>query len=281
MGKYVCNRCSEEVFEDDYCVCGKCGAKYHFVCSTLKKSTWLGYGPEKQKKWKCSRCREGAEEQRSEGEIGMADLLAKLDIIIDKYEETKKEVVQLKSFVIDLKDELIKRDNTIKALNERISVMEQGNRVNKLEISNLPKQDKENLRNIVVNIIGKLGVQITDNDIDAVYRLPGNRNQTIVVVFSGRRIRDEVWNKKKTVVTCQEIVGTGQGKIYINPNLNKYFRDLRYKTKQAAEKAGYRYVWFANNKILVRKNDKDRQIITITREEDIRKIGQTQSQHSP
>lgn len=49
--------------------------------------------------------------------------------------------------------------------------------------------------------------------------------------------------------------------IYINNYLTLTNRNLFYKTKMYAKENSYRYAWFKNNKMLMKKNDSEKVII--------------------
>lgn len=273
-----CGRCMEEVYDDDGCTCGKCNVRYHFTCSTVKKTTWLGYGVVKQRQWKCHRCRDvsGGDQQSSQssdGEPGLVELNTKMDLLLSRHEDTRSEVGQLKSLILNLTEELKRKEEKIQDLTHQISLIDQYSRNRNLEICNIPRTKDENLQNIVHKLASKLDIPIQESDIDVVHRLPTkpNKIEPIIVQFTNRRVRDSLLSKRK-IVTSEELIGSGTGKVYVNQNLNKYFRDLRYKAKQEAAKYGFRYVWFKANKILVKKNETANTVLTIQTEKDLLKI---------
>ncbi|KAG8246560.1 hypothetical protein J6590_082141 [Homalodisca vitripennis] len=62
-------------------------------------------------------------------------------------------------------------------------------------------------------------------------------------------------------------------KIYFKENLTYFFKGLLKEAKSRARIHNYRFVWFKNGKILVKKNEEDRNIIVIKTLDDINKIG--------
>lgn len=281
MAPFYCGRCSDPILDEDCCLCGKCGLRYHFNCSTIKKSTWVGYGIAKQKSWKCSKCRDqnlnietGPSTPTREYDPGLAEINSKLDLILQRNEDNASEISLLKNVIMDLKEEIKTRDTIIKSLDAKIQIMEQYSRNKNIEVCNVPRTNNENLRNVVLKLAEKINVNLKDEDIDVVHRLPSkpNKTQPIIVQLSSRRIRDQIMYNRRKVITSNELVGEGSGKVFINPNLNRYFRELRFKTKKAAAEQGYKFVWFKNNKILVKENENSQHVITIQSDDDLEKL---------
>lgn len=239
----------------------------------------MGYGLSKQKQWKCTKCREVTIEAGGltpvlDNDTALAEINSKLDLILQKNEDTTNEVANLREMVTDLTKEIKKRDDTIKKLTEKIEILDQYSRNKNIEICNIPKVENENLKKIVLKLADKMEVGVKEDDIEVVHRLPskGNKIQPIIIQFQSRQVRDRMLNRKKKIITTSELIGQGNGKVFINPNLNKYFRELRYKAKQLGNELGYKYIWFKNNKILAKKNEFSKDVIIITNEDDLEKM---------
>lgn len=278
-----CGRCTENVLEEDGCLCAKCAQKFHFHCSTVKKATWVNYGLVKQKQWRCTKCRDGSSEcSTPTAEVdsiiipnpSLKQLNMKMDLILKSHIESKNEMAELKNMISELKSELKNRDEKIQELNEKLWIMDQYSRNRNVEICNIPKTQGENLEEIVVNMASKMDITIEARDVDIVHRLPSRNGdvEPIIVQFCSRRVRDQFLSNKKKVITSYETTGEGMGKIFINANLNKYFKDLRYKAKQEANNHGYKFVWFKNNKILMKKNESSPYVFSISNEKDLLKF---------
>jgi hypothetical protein len=61
--------------------------------------------------------------------------------------------------------------------------------------------------------------------------------------------------------------------IYVNEQMTSTFRNLFFKTRNTVKEVGYKYIWFKNNKIFVKKNEGSK-IIIIDDETSISKIKQ-------
>lgn len=59
--------------------------------------------------------------------------------------------------------------------------------------------------------------------------------------------------------------------VYINEPLTRFFRKLLYETKKKAHEAGYKFCWYRNSKLHVRK-DEYSDPVNIETFEDLEKI---------
>lgn len=82
----------------------------------------------------------------------------------------------------------------------------------------------------------------------------------IIVHFERRPVRDEFLSKCKSKrPTTGAVFNDGtNGQVYHNEHMTGYYRklsnDARFKTTEDGRKY-YKYVWFKNGKLLVRKGD--------------------------
>lgn len=182
-----------------------------------------------------------------------------------------------------LREEAVKRDETIASLNQRIDVLEQRSRINNLEICNFPVTQNENLVEVVKAVGKAVGVEIVDQDIQAVHRVPRfNQNATknIVVQFCSR------WKKNSILQACARFRKGNNNKItskainqnlpdqvvFVNEHLSPKYKALLGKVKKQIKDAGWKYSWTRDGCIYVKKDDTVNARIMISSEEDILKI---------
>lgn len=55
----------------------------------------------------------------------------------------------------------------------------------------------------------------------------------------------------------------GKTAIYVNEQMTLAYKDLFFKTRNAVKEVGYKFIWFKNNKIFVRKNEGSKVIIIV------------------
>lgn len=159
---------------------------------------------------------------------------------------------------------------TIVHLQEQVSAQQQASLRNELEIVGITEYPNENLHHIVIVTAKKIGVELTDNELDEVKRVgarhppPGAKSsedwkpRPIVVKLLRRAKRDQILQAAKTRrnITSDDIVSGTSSKIYINERLTKNNRSLFRESRLRAALHGFSYCWVRNGAIYVRKADK-------------------------
>lgn len=146
----------------------------------------------------------------------------------------EKEVQDLKTQIVEIRDE---KDN-----------MEQFSRKNNIRIFGINETNKENTNELVINLIqNKLNITIDPGEIDMCYRVGTNTEEKvrpILVKFKSNEVRNEIFYKKKT------LKGT---RITIREDLTKNRVKL---VKIAVEKFGAKNVWTNGGKIIIHHANK-------------------------
>lgn len=202
-----------------------------------------------------------------------------LDFISKRYDEvmvelknTKQEVVQYKREMKLIADTNKKQKEEILHLRNGLHNVEQYTRCRNVELNGLKEQTEENCVQLVVEVARASQLNISEADVEVAHRVPsrnGKGPRPIVAQFKERRIRDLVVKKRRLVITDTKIKGTSIGDvIFLNEHLTPYFKNLLRLAKIRARENRYKYVWFSNNKLLMRKEDGDR-VLRIECEEDL------------
>ena len=91
--------------------------------------------------------------------------------------------------------------------------------------------EKENLESKVCEIFDKLGVTVTENDIDTSRKLRGHKT---IVKFCKRKICQNVLRKKRSLKKVKpSYVGlSGETPLFINESLCSYYKGLWNKCKE-------------------------------------------------
>lgn len=186
----------------------------------------------------------------------MKDMEEEIDLLKAKVNEQEKEIKKLK----EEKPSTTNADEAI-AFRE----LEQYNRNKNAEVHNVPWKENEDLREIVVKIAEKKGVQMGKGDIDVVHRF-STRAKTdykpIIVQFTTRTKRDEFisWKEGDPTINQKDIMaGMDENeKILIFENLSPFYKDLRYKAKQWGQKNGFNTVKYRDYRIIIKKNPKEK-----------------------
>lgn len=169
------------------------------------------------------------------------------------------------------------QDIEIKTLKENLQQLqftfndhEQRYLKNEVEIVGLPELDNENLHHIVMATARKVGVELSDSELEEASRIGPKRTNSsdkettnmpprpITVRLLRRTKRDELLKaiKIRRNLTTEDIISGPPKKVYINERLTKANRLLFRETRLRAQKHNYRYCWIRNGTILVREADR-------------------------
>ncbi|KAG8318729.1 hypothetical protein J6590_106995 [Homalodisca vitripennis] len=90
------------------------------------------------------------------------------------------------------------------------------------------------------------------------HRLPSPRSPApIIVQCTTRVIRDSAVRKSRKFKPSTSLLGNDHPEkaIYFNDHLTPYFFDLMKKAKEVKDKVSYKYIWFNDNKIVMKKDN--------------------------
>ena len=198
----------------------------------------------------------------------------------DKFDELSKEIKKMATTnkkneltATKLSKELTDLEKVKKEEFFKIDQLEQYGRRLNLEFDGVPNQKNENVTDIVIEISKKLDVEVRKSDISIAHRLPpkkfkanesASRPPTIIAQFTNKRVRNEIFAKRKKAKEMTDFPVDEMTKLYINENLTQ-FRKLQnnltqfrkqQSTKQTAKAKKFKFFWTTNGQIWIKKNDK-------------------------
>lgn len=284
-----CKKCNKIVSlaKDETSKCkGSCEAIFHKKCVT--RTTF--------KNEKCEDCASLPGSQPSSPSVEEPDIALtlaamnrKMDVVY-KMEKKLSELTELVDFVSEKYDNLMEYQKSVetkmkslqnmnsylercnKSLEERVNELEEKEKEKKVEIAGLEKQEKEDMTKVIVQIADKLQMDVSQ--IESAERVGREKPDTnkplpVIVTLRTKESRDKWIGSRKKHLTNGEIYGTNNmNRIYINENLTKYKRNLLWLTKNQLKKT-YKYIWVQDGKILIRKSDDQKKIMSIRSERDI------------
>lgn len=126
-------------------------------------------------------------------------------------EDLKQTIAENSAVIESLKTALEEKDRHIRQLQMKVDDLEQYQRRQCLRIFGVSESESENTDTIAIDVASKIGVQLTESDIDRSHRV-GRRNsdrpRPIIVKFVSYRKRAEVFRNKKllkgSLVTVRE-----------------------------------------------------------------------------
>lgn len=249
--------------------CTTCENIYHRTCASVDNTTL----PSALNQFICHECR------INETVLG-ADSTA--NSVLAQLEDLRKEISSIKTLQ-DQSSSAIKnfenKLNVVTSLAQQVSsnsskinnvskaVSELHNKVNKLDyfekskqlvITGYPQSKNENLIGIVGKIATVVGVELPSSVLDKCFRFrPKNgRVQPILVIFSSSVWRDKLlkaYRSRKSALKGADVGVVCDGSISLGEHLSSDQQNLLTQTKEDLKQPGLaEFVWFQNNKVLVR-----------------------------
>lgn len=214
----------------------------------------------------------------------LQNVIKTLDFVSQEQQDLKKENEAIKKQLKTMEDRILELENrevrnkiveqTLATMNREAKEKEQYDRNKNLEINQLDWLPDENIREVVENLAKNFNVQgFEDNHIDAVHRIPNrdkNKPSVLIIQFKHRDCRNMWLDQRKRIVTNDNMYRNGnRRRIYLNENMTPYTKSLFWKTRNFAKENNYKYVWFRNGKIMMRKDEHHEEVKIIRGEEDL------------
>ncbi|XP_075225358.1 uncharacterized protein LOC142326646 [Lycorma delicatula] len=296
----ICSVCSKALPSDGNVVfCNSCKSSYHFNdCAGLAEPIWSSKSESDKSEWRCRNCKE-TKNSADESSSGLSSELRQgfnmirqslEEVFKDEFETIKSQNYEMERVIREYKDKMVE-SWSIKSLQEElqtikyeniklqeshsflqketqdlfveIQMMEQYSRNRNIEVHGIPYKNSENLEFIIQKIFNRVDVTLQKGEYTA-YRLPvrTDGSRAILLQFDNRKIRDEILrNSKRLKLKLKDLDKSfPNSPLYIGENLNSYNKKLFYDIKMLNKQKGYQYVWFANSRLLVKKNNSSKPI---------------------
>lgn len=196
-------------------------------------------------------------------EHSMQLLSNKYDELLEKTREQDREVKDLKKRVAAVE----RQDDETSKLKQAVNDLEWRSRRCNLEIHGMPLSQNEDLLKKVNDVATKLGVsQLSETDVAALHRLQAKSDKIpgVIVRFARQSTRDKWFNNKGNLDRSQSTV-------YILENMTRQSKALFWASKEWARENHFKYVWYKNGKVYVRKVEGER-VFVIKSEADLTSI---------
>lgn len=192
------------------------------------------------------------------------ELTERLDSLSSKLSSTESRLKALEEQQMEC--EMLKA--TVSQLQTQINLQAQTALVNELEISGLDETPNENPYHLVLVAASTIGVEVTDLDLDNVFRAGPRRSNTgsgpsmprpLVARFTRKAKRDEFMkaSKARRNLDNKTIVGSGpERRIFVNERLTSENRRLFRDSRVRARESGFKFCWTRNGSIYIRKRDR-------------------------
>lgn len=203
--------------------------------------------------------------------------------------KTQQDIINKQQEQIDgleVENKQLRRE--VRDLIRRQTDLEQYSRRNTLEIFGIPESANESstsLKQTVIKVGAALGVNLSEDGIDACHRFNGGNNRPtsgIIVKFVRRDYPDQLLAKRKVKrnLSTRHLDGhTSDSPIYINPSLAPARRVLLAKARKLRTDYNYKFVWVDRvGRVKVRKSDdKNAKVIVLNDDDDLQAIIEKES----
>jgi len=157
----------------------------------------------------------------------LEELSKKMEDNCNAISEVKEEMKahKQKEVIMELELSDLKKEN--KELRARVGELDRYKRRWNLRIKGSPEKQNENTRQEVISLLAKIAPGVPwemEEAVDTVHRIgrrEGNRTRQIIIQFSKRIYRDQIWTLSKGSTVCKE------AGIHFAEDLNKEDRDAR------------------------------------------------------
>ncbi len=162
-------------------------------------------------------------------------------------------------------------------LSEKVEHLECYTRINNVIISGLSPGSGENPFEIALQICNHAGLTVNYSAFDACHWLKTDQKSKttgLIVRFVNRHIKEKLVQQwKKLNVLADKFYGQCTSRVlisdYLSPTASKLLKEAKKLKFRNQNK--YKYVWTANSKILVRKDDNSK-VIVVQNENDLSKL---------
>lgn len=124
-----------------------------------------------------------------------------------------------------------------------------------VEIVGVPEVNNEDCVKTVESIAAAVGVNISVSKAFRVHSKITNRSRKIVAELLSIQNKNSMMDNVKKAKLKGKVVNTNWNdeNIYINDSLTQFNKNLFFKTRAFARDTGYKFVWFRDSKIFIKK----------------------------
>jgi len=300
----ICAMCSSAVTRHKAVVCdGRCGELFHFNCAGVPQE-FLNLAGKPGILWKCTACRSAS---TSTSDDSLLTTLTEIKSDIALLKRDQQELLQLQKEISVLKQEQIEFKHSVEhfssqfdefttsiqsfktalskingleakvaalhnensGLRTQLNDLQQYTRKNNVEISGVPEQKNEQIKDIIMKIGEVVGCTIADSDMDVCHRVAhmnnGNKNsKSIIVRFQSRNKKQDFLSASKRYrnLNSSELgfVGNVCG-VYVNEHLTLENKKLFKSAREFSRENNFKYCWVRDCRIYVKRSDESRAIV--------------------
>jgi len=274
----LCVLCNEDIPQNDYLKCTTCKEFFHYACGGLREEKFCKLNKPNKDNWSCSNCKFKKKALVIADEIASSinttinnttvsdktprDVVNSLKFMSAQFDSFGQQLKDLISTVKILEDEnnLIKEENMLRrgelsSLLGMVNMLEQKMLDCNQEIVGIPESKDENCTNTFLKSTSKLGINVSTKNI---FQIPSNimdKPRKLSVHCSSFDDKKKIMElvQKQNLIAKDLESNWKDSKIYFNDQLTSTNRNLFYKAITTTKGLEFKYFWFKNNTILLKK----------------------------
>lgn len=276
--KTICGQCELEVKEEkeENIQCDKCAKIFHVLCTKLDKPQYQHLLDCEEEEFICHMCNNGRDDNIVTKELLLINKkLAKLDELQDsmnfmssKFDEVLKGILENKEKIKNIEKENRQLKLEVNNLKDSVKMLNDQRVKNHCIISGVTTMNDLSAAETVIEISGKVGVEIQAQSIEEAYFLKKkdiNKPSQIVVKFNSKTEKEKLMSAKSKFKDAEN-----SKSIYINDFLSKESLEL-LKFARTLKNVGFHAVYSNGGKIFAKRSAITRPRL-IRNEEDVKAI---------
>lgn len=187
--------------------------------------------------------------------------------------------IELKILEKKVEENITNIHNTFDSINYKLNAISQEKLNKNLIINGVPKEQKEDINQVISNIFTNMGMNLDADDIEESYRVHDrNLSPPVIVKLKKKCIKEMIMKQRKQTnkegqtkwksMYAKDFGYNSENQIFINEELTQQTRMLFNAAKQQLkEMANYKFIWVTEGKILAKEDENTKvQIIRSNRD---------------
>lgn len=277
----LCLVCNEDIYTGDEIKCVKCNDFLHFGCASFREASFRKLSNAAKETWSCSGCKTKKNTNTitapssfvntsSFSNDTIADLVKSVKFMSEQFDNFNSKLKEIMSNIKILqgenklvKEQNIKLSEEVSNLSKRINQLEQKSLENNVEILGVQEEKNENCVEILNNIASKLNVSLSVCSAYRTFSSQSNKHRKIVAILDSKEHKYKLITEARKLKLNAHNLNTewASENIYINEQMTQSNKYIFFKARAAARELGYKFIWFKNSKIFVKKDETSKALL--------------------
>jgi len=238
----------------------------------MREVTFRKIAKQNKDKWCCAKCKTTTVSnmgiiQANDSFVGSNETLSNLadsvKFLSNQFDDFRTQLLDVLNSNKELKEEnkSLRENNCklyvdIRNLTKKVNALEQKSIITNVEILGVPEKTNENCVEVIEHIATELGVKLIVLNAFRMYSKVTNKPRKIITKLNSienKHLMDI--SKKRKLNTKNLDENLDFGNIFINNELSSFDRDLFFKARMFAKNNDFKFVWYKDFKIFIKKNE--------------------------